>query len=516
MRPTFLGFETAYSAIYTSQKALDIVGSNLANTNTVGYTRQRVDVSSVVVQNQNNKVATNPVGLMGQGIEILGIDQVRDKFLDTRFREEYGNAAYHGKSAEILDSIQVALGDGADITDEGGLYNSIAELYANLNSFIQEPTMDAQANLVMSSFTNISQILNQLDSNLTNAAAEHAEDLKVEVERINEIAQRISHLNEIISEDSLILLSPDNNNYGPNELYDERNLLLDELSSYGNITVTELSNGMIDVMFGEDELVTGLEHDALEMRINEDETVTVSWRSSAEHITTVSGSLLASVHMLNGRGANAQVNNDEPHRGVPYYRDQLDTFASTLAGLANNLLPELDTATGEPLLDADGNTIYKTLLGAKLPNGQTVDIGITAANISVSKEWTDNGPGYFIFNPDENVEDYAQELAAKLTDTEYTFTSFGESYTGSFADYLVNMYGKLGSDVSFHEGRNESYATVANNFLDQKNAVSGVSSDEETANMLIYQKSYDAAARLMTTLDEMLDKIINGMGLVGR
>ncbi len=509
VRSTFMGFETAKSAIYVNQKALDIVGHNLSNVNTVGYTRQNVDVAALALYSSANRVSYNPIPAMGQGVEALGVAQTRDELLDKRFREEYGNTSYHAQAAQILQDIQVSLGDGADITSEDGLFGAINSLYTDLNSFIQDPTMDAQANLVMSSFKNITQVLNQLDANLTNIAGEYAIDLEVDVDNINDIAARIAHLNDIISKDTTILMNSDNENYGPNELFDERNMLLDELASYGNINVVNHSNGMIDVEFGQHTLVSGTDSDSLALNINEDSTIDISWASNNETISTTNGSLISAIHFLNGKGANVETNGDELQRGIPYYKSVLNTFAFELVDVANSTIPFYDETTGEPMKDADGDIVYKTLLGA------TTDDILSAANIGLSEDWLNAGASYFIYNEDENVEDYALKLATKLTTAENDFVSYGETYSGSFSDFVVNMVGTLGSDIAFHSGRQDAYAQISNDFLDQRDSISGVSSDEETANMLKFQKSYEAAARVMTVMDEILDVIINRTGLVG-
>ncbi len=515
MRPTFMGFEMSKRAIYTNQKALDIVGHNLSNVNTAGYTRQRVEVTSVAVNNDLQRINNGTLSLTGQGSQAIGVEQLRDIFVDQRFREEYSNAAYHGKSAELLESIQVAIGDGNDITDESGLYGGIKNLYEALNDFIKDPTSHAQANVVMSEFKNITQVLRQIDTNLTNAAQQHIEDLSVDVDRVNEITAQIAHLNKVISEDAVVLSDPDNEFFRPNELYDERNLLLDELAMYGNITATENEDGTVDVQMGEHYVVDGKKSDNLNLIVNDNNTVVIEWSSSGESIGLTGGTLLASIHYLNGRGTNVQDKADEPYQGIPYYRDQMDNFANALADLANTTLPEIDPATGGPLKDAAGNTVYKTLLGGKDETGATNKYFVNAENITISDEWNAAGPGYFIFSEDENVEDYAQQIAATLVDNSFTFDSHGEIFEGSFVDFEVNILSKLGSDISFNVGRQEAYGQIADDFLDQRDAVSGVSSDEETANMMMYQKSYNAAARVMTTLDEMLDTIINRMGRVG-
>ncbi len=516
IRSTFMGFEAAKSSIFSSQKSLDIVGHNLANSDTVGYTRQRVETASVYPSVSNLRVASSTVGVLGQGVDALGVAQIRDSFLDKRFREEYSNAAYHGKTGEILSAIQDALGDGSNITDESGLYGAMSTMFDSLNGFMQEPTSESHANLVMSSFENIIQVLHQLDSNLTAVATQYSEDLVIDIDRVNDITQQIAHLNDVISSDPTILINDPNEHYGPNELLDERNLLLDELASYGDIVVTDNSDGTVDVTMGGHAMVTGDKSDNLIIQLNEDyNTASLNWQSDGANFNASGGTILAALHFVNGSGNNLAIPNGEPYEGVVYYRNQIDTFANALADIANNSLPVLGT-DGKPMTDPiTGNIVYKQLLGAKDDDGDISLYGVSAENITLSKEWRDAGSTYFMYSESEHVEDYAQEIAYKLTSADYNFNTYGETFTGSLVDFEVNFLTNLASDVAFHNGRQESYATIADDFLNQRESVSNVSSDEETADMLKFQKSYEAAARIMTVMDELLDTIINNMGRVG-
>jgi flagellar hook-associated protein 1 FlgK len=234
------------------------------------------------------------------------------------------------------------------------------------------------------------------------------------------------------------------------------------------------------------------------------------------------GSLKASHDFLNGRGRNIQNSYETSMQGIPYYRDRLDTFARAFANVLNNTIPERANpdipGDNYPLLDENGRVVYKVLVGAQdtdgtiLPGGQGL---ITAANLSLSKEWTEGGPAYFIFSKQENISSYALRLATSLTSDKHSFVSVGETFVGTFEEYITDYVASLASQIAFQEGRFESTAMIADDFLDRRDEVSGVSRDEETANMLIFQKSYNAAARLMTTLDDMVDVIINRMGRVG-
>ncbi len=522
IRPTFMGFETAKRGIEINQKAIDIVGNNLANTETIGYTRQRVDTASVSPSSYATKIVSSRVGLAGQGVEALGVSQIRDSFLDKRFRDEYGKASYHGQAADILTDVQSALGDGSDLASESGLFGAMQQIFKSINDYAYEPTMDSQANLVLSAFKNMTQVLQQLDAKLNGVASNKIYDVSVDVDRVNEIFNEIAHYNELISQDATVMANPGNEYFRPNELLDKRNVLLDELAGYGDINVVSLANGMVNVDFGGKRAVTERDYETIRLETNPDLTIDIKWVGSGDGVSFTQGSLLASRDYLNGRGNNLRNEYETTKQGIPYYRDRLNTFATALANVVNNTIPERanpDVAgDNTPLLDAGGNIVYKTLIsgresdGTVAPQGQTL---ITAANISISKEWSEGGPSYFIFSKQENIASYAQQISISLTGSDHKFVSYGESFNGTFEEYISDYVTQLGSEIKFQEGRFEATSMVADDFLDRRDEVSGVNRDEETANMLVFQKSYNAAARMMTTLDDMLEVIINRMGRVG-
>ncbi len=511
MRPTFMGIETAKSSIYTNQKSLDIVGNNLANVDTDGYTRQRVDRAVISVNTASSRVAYDGIGLAGQGVRATNITQTRDAFLDKRFREENSQAKFHEQSASILSDIRSALGDAQDITSESDLINAIGQVYSNLVSFAEDSTSDAEANLVMSAFKNLSQVLSQMNSRLDNVLKQQYVDMSVTTDRVNSILEQVAHINQTLRDN----IATDGD-YQSNELYDQRNLLLDELSEYADITIKENADGTVDVDMGDHNAIDGIKYNIINLRQNQDGTVAVTWSDTGKNVGLTGGTIHAYLEFLNGRGPCMQSSNETTSMGLPYYRDKIDSLASAFAQVANHTIPEFDEATGQPKVDAEGRTVYKILLAGKTESGKTNSkIPVTAANISVSDEWIQGSASYLIYNKAEKIEDYAAKLSTAIMDDYFTFDAYGETFTGTFSEYLVDFSGKLGTEISFQEGRKESMELVANDFLNQRDEISGVSSNEEAADMVVYQKAYEAAARLMTAMDELLDKIINGMGRVG-
>lgn len=508
MRATFTGMEIARSAVAVNQVAQDVVANNIANANTDGYTRQRVDRAATAVYSYSSRVSSNKAGNTGTGVAALGISQIRDTFLDQCYREQNSAANCYSKTADILNDILDVFPDGADITDDSGLIGGLETLYTNLNTFIGSPTSNSEANLVQSAFTNLAQILNQLDSGLTTVRDRQTEDLQATVDRTNDLMEQIANLNRVIAADATIAANSGSKYCQSNALLDERNLLLDELSTYGDINVTEHSDGTVRIEMGGKLVLEKGECDSLCLNVDANHNVNVAWRTSGESASLTGGSIRAYINVLNGRGGNVQSNSETSVQGIAYYRDRINEFASALADVANSTLPES--------FDELGNIVsYKTLLCGYEPGGAEAKT-VTAANLSVSSEWKANGAGYIVCSASENIEDYAQLLSNRIFKDGYTFCAYGETYTGNFSNYTIDLLGKIGTDVSFNKGRSEAASTIAGDYLSNRDSISGVQQDEETSNMLIFQRSYQAAARLMTVMDEMLETLISSMGAVGR
>lgn len=524
IRPTFLGFETAKKGLTTAQKGLDVTGHNLVNWDSNGYTRQRITQVAVAPDSYRNRYSSSRVGPSGQGVDITGVGQLRDVYLDKRYREETGDVGYYDQASNILNDIQSALNEFNPTTDTG-LRASVMAMSDALQSFSTHAYSETHANIVLSSFKNLTQTIQQISSKLENAREQQIYDLDVSVQDVNKKLQKIAELNRSIMEDAADIMS--NPYFGPNELYDERNLLLDELSEYADIHYSSNADGTINVTLNGHEAVTGTKYDKVDMSENPATgVISLRWISTNEPLDLASGSLKASTDYINGRGQNLRNPGESTTRGFLYYKDQLNDFAKTLADVANNTIPEED-GEGKPKVDDDGNIVYKKLLGAMVDNADGTfsvqqDVTVTADNISITDQWANNS-GYVIFqrNPDandtaDNVGNYALALADAITNSSHHFEPNGEEFDGTFLDYIKNYVTTLGEDTNFAENRLTATATIQQNLLDNRDSVSGVVVDEEVANMMLYNKSLSAASRLMTAMDEALDTIINKTGMVGR
>ena len=350
-------------------------------------------------------------------------------------------------------------------------------------------------------------------------------DLDVSVQEVNKKLQQIAGLNQAIME-SMSGVIGDNPYFGPNELLDERNLLLDELSQYIDIQYSSNADGTVTVECNGQTIVSGKKYDQLSMVEDEKtDVVGVRWVSTNEAADIQSGSVKAQINYLNGRGPNLKNPGESAERGFFYYQDKLDAFAQTLVNTVNRIIPEVDE-DGNIMKDADGNIVYRQLMGAlsSEPDADGKyhvrdDIPVTADNLSISDRLSTDS-GYLIFQRSEdgtadNVSNYALSLYHAISDGTQLFDSNGEEFTGTFLDYVKGYVTTLAEDISYLQSRHTATSTILNTLQDNRDEVSGVVVDEEVANVMLYQKTLSAASRLMTAMDEALDVIINRTGRVG-
>lgn len=520
MRPTFLGLEAGRKGLAVAQKGLDITGQNLNNIATPGYTRQRIDQVSVSAFGVTSRAPGNRVDFAGQGVAITGVSQIRNSYLDRRFREEFSENFYYQQKVDILSDISAVVDQYSQSGE--GLTLAVQELSKALQGLTGDMSTDRTSiNILRTAFQGMVQTLHDYDARLDKVMGQHKNDLNIDKDEVNKMLEKLAGLNEQIRNEVAVNPS-DSNVYSPNELVDERNLLLDELSRYVDLQTTENVDGTVDVKIGDYLVVTGDYADKLQVYEHPSGNVSLIWNSTGSEAKLTSGSLKASVEMINGRGPDLQSPYESPEKGVLYYKDQLNTFARTLAQVMNGVLPGALDPEGKPMVDPNTGEEFKSLLEASIidDNGKRVtskDVEITAANISISDAWANEVTYALPSATSKANSEYFSKMNTLLTkDAKTVFATRGQTFVGTFADFIEDIHSTCVGEESFYQSRLYATGAIADDLLNQRDAISGVSKDEETVNMMMYQKSFQAVSRLMTTMDEALDVIINRMGLVGR
>lgn len=545
VRATFAGFSTALSALQANQKRLDIVGQNLANMNTVGYTRQQLETSSFNYTNPVSHYMNGSHIQVGYGVSMDRVSQIRDPYLDVQYRDQIVKASYN-------DSLQTSLESLASVLDESNL-SGIRQAFDDIQSTLTNMQDPAKINSAVyeselqARMKTLANLLNDAVREIEKAETEEYQRLDGEgtsengaVQEINDILKQIGDLNIQIKRNQV-------HGQPSLELMDERNVLLDELASYIPIEVTYYDDPdhpewpddlKVDLIYkgsdGISQTLTlidgvkggeGMNYGSVTCNGSADDPTNVSltfteaqcyaedttYLDSADFYANVnsdeygnyfaSGSVQASLDMLGKNGDGLKITTDangaeiqeasptDTVRGYQYYMEQLNTLAKTFADTMNVINNNAEgTADDNNLLSYDEDNPAKTL---------TLDEDWVSGAVHVSKAG-------------ENATDTILEMLKAMSDT------YDVLDNNSFADFMNHTSTILANDTMANKVLLETNTTILNGIQDSRDSISAVSLDEEAANMMAFSSAYNAASRLMTALDEALNTLINNTGLVGR
>ena len=589
VRATFSGFDTALSALRMNQKKLDVVGHNLANMNTEGYTRQELKTSSINYENPTSFYMNSNDVNVGFGVAMDEVRQLRDQFLDGQYRTQNGKSSYNESIGESLKSLSLFL----DETKVNGIRSSFDDIQRSLTNMqdpskVQDPVYEGE---LMSRVQAMTTLMNSAAESIHQA--EKNEFHKIDgtntsengaIQKINSLVSDIGDLNNRIKKNQL-LGNP------ALELQDQRNLKLDELSKYVPIEVEHFSeeyssptppttryriynydsagnvkgrsdwpedvrvnlvyrdssagngtevkkitlvNGAIDADLqdasgkhnnvGKVELAAGSIDAPLNTKLKftgfqKRGAAADAFTTDTKDVRFSSGSVQASLDMLStsdvralvrGGGtinlADLKASNEMNSYSYDFYMGKLDLLAETFTKNMNEV-------------NKKGNTNYA---GVTNPNhvlminkdnaGGNDPSNVTAANIGISRGWV-NGTTHIGTNGFRNgasatnrgdTTDTVLEMLEQMTSPMMKMNNTKTNY----ADYMNNVSTTLATDSYANKNAQEINKAVLEGINNSRDQLSGVSLDEEAANMMTYSSSYNAAARLMTTLNDTLETLL--------
>ena len=551
MRSSFAGFTTAQLAMRASQKALDVTGQNIANINTKGYTRQRLDLISFSTGRGVSKYESSLNVKVGSGVLTTGLSQIRDPFLDIRYRNEVANAGTQDQKLAIMKDLETVF----DEVTKNGIQNQISEISTMLQKLSSEVGNSEFDGMVKSSSDVLTKMFNQYAKQLDSIRAEHETNLDIDIGTINDLLSNIHKLNETIKINHI-------HGNSALELQDQRNSLIDELSGYMKIEVKyEIEQitdqvsvevpkislvgetGKIPLIDGNFKTEISKETAAdgkTNIKMTMPDIITAPVPPATDPVVTpqapqeiteeiTAGTVKGILDMLNRSGEFDA--GTETVRGIGYYQKSLDLLASKFAEAFNKANREpVFNADGTPQLDGSGNPVFteKNLFASSEKDALGNPLPITAKNIAISEEWNNgqigitasvkhNSPTGSNDNILNMISMLSEKMEYKVSVTDAGGVTTEKSlFTGSFQEMFTNTGSMLALDVKSTTSLLDNYVTISDEVANMRDNISSVSLDEEGMNILHYQKSYNAAARLMTALDEALNTIINSMGIVGR
>lgn len=468
MASSFASYYVARSGIQTAQYNLKITGQNMSNVNTTGYTRQRLDSYAVASSGNNKRYANTSDLAIGDGVGAKGITQLRDPYLDVRYRMESAKVGKSGTEANTLKSLETIF----DEITKNGINTQLTDLTKQLNTLAGSPSDTNLESIVKNSAQLLTQAFRNAAEQLARVRKQETDSFESGgISKANNILQNIAQLNREIK-------SADVSQVPALELLDQRNALLDELSQHFDIQVstTSVSIGagrMVDEL--QVSLVSGGKYIPL---INNDQFVQFEMAQNANTIEyTATGSdglehtyaekdLNVSVYMRDFNGKLIEGTDDTPKvwndsfgngifsgylsmlndsgeydalaagtynvkgvtdingdpvtvdttslpittRGIGYYEKMMDQFAADLAKTLNSVN---SVTTKTAIADADGRATddpdwiptYETKTVEKpLFSSSDPDKAISASNISISDEWNKAIGNFITASKEEHLE----------------------------------------------------------------------------------------------------------------
>ncbi|WP_087972568.1 flagellar hook-associated protein FlgK [Oceanobacillus rekensis] len=482
---TFHGLEMARQALSTQQSALYTTGHNIANANTEGYTRQRVNFETLSPYPSASRNRPQIPGQMGTGVESGSVQRIRNQFLDNQFRSENSTSGYWETRSEALGRMENVLNEPSDT----GLSTTIDQFWQSLQDLAVNPENSGARSVVLQRGQALAETFNYLSDSLTNIRTDLQTQIETTVKDANTLIDGISELNKQVK-------NLETHGYAANDLYDRRDMLIDELSNIvsidvrydqGHIPSGKVGDGVATINIVNDsgteiaEIVNGVEGEIQKINApvyNNAETLSVvsSINVNDTNVMSSSGSLkglLASYGYTDGENVAGD---------YPDMLTKLDSMAYTVATAFNE-------QHGSDFFEIENSIGAATSISVAIIDGSDINAGS---------------------NDDSGNGDNALALAE-------VFYTASESLDGaSIKDFYESVIGDLGVTAEHVNRMTENTGTLLAQVENQRLSVSQVSLDEEMSNMIKFQHAYSAAARSMTTMDEMLDKIINSMGLVGR
>lgn len=467
MGSLFSGIHITLSSILSQQQAMQVVGHNVANANTPGYHRQQAVLKAGLPYGTTGIYSAGPYAQMGTGVTVDRVRRFSTELYDTRYRREMSEVKYWGAQADVLSEIEVIM---AELTDEG-LVSKLDQFWAAWNTLTGDPTSTALRIDLLSSSQSLADGINRRGLELEQARKDQDLGVQQNVDEINSLASQIASLNVQISN----LVAVDNN---PNDLIDQRDLILDRLSELSGARVDPQENGQVMISISGHVLVIGNETFEVETFINpaNDNLKDVRWADGQAYQAT-RGELKGLIEVRDGAIVDQQ-NSLDALAGMLI--SQVNALHQT--GFGTNNATGLDFFNGTDAISIEVNTLMDDV-----------------ANIGAASALNQPGNG---------------DIALQIGQLGEALLLNGGTTT--LNDFYIGEVGKLGLAINHAATNANDRSLVANAIEYQREGVSGVSLDEEAANLVRYQRAFEAATRLMTTIDSMIDRIINGMGLVGR
>jgi flagellar hook-associated protein 1 FlgK len=462
---------TAYTGLVAARIGLDVVGQNIANATTDGYTRQRVTTSAAVAPATVTGLFTG----VGQGVSVSGIARLGNSYADAMVRTATASSGYWDARSSAMTTLETSLQEPGD----NGLSTGLQNFWAAWQSLGNNPQTPASSSVLLAQAGSLtSQIASgyqQVDQQWSSTRT----DANSQVASLNQAATQVAGLNGLIR--STLAAGG-----SANELIDQRNVLTTQIANLAGGTVADRADGTVDVLIGGNPLVSG---------------------------TTANAVTLAGSYLMSGASTDpVQLEwSSRPGSAIALDGGQVGGTVAMLAAATS-------TGDGGPIAEAAAsynafatalatqvNAVHETgLVGGTTGHDFFAIDATKPAALGLSVIPTD---GTGIANGASGAGAYDGSVAAAIAQLGTANDSPDTVWSG-----IVTGIGAASQVASQQSTLSDLSTTSATNVQLSNSAVD---LDEENVNMLTFQHAYEGAARVMTTIDQMLDTLINHTGTVG-
>ena len=462
----YASLDQTVSALNAESVAINVTGTNLSNVNNPNYSREVVDLGSL-------GTVQTPDGAESMGLTALGVSQIRSSILDAQVRNSDSSTSYYNTLQSAYEQAQAALGQTVSSTTSGsgststGLDSAINGFFNAFQSYAADPTDTGQQQAVLEAANILTSQMQSTDQNLSQVQSGLASQVTSNVSSANGLLTDIAQLNGQIAQ------YESGDPGSAVTLRDQREGDLEELAGYMPITVTEGATG--------EDQVTATDTSGNPVVLVNNASVTGPVTSSGSQISAGSP---ATVLGLSSGSIQASI--DASNNGVPGLRDSLNQLASQLVTSVNAVYNP--SGTGNNFFASSGTTAGTISL----------DPSLTASNLQAGSSG--------------NAGDNTVALAIANLANQTFSTSGGDQIDGTIDGFYDNSVSAFGQTLAGVNDQATNETNIQNLVTTQRSSLSGVSLDEEMANLLMYQRSYQASSQVFQTIDSLIDTTVNSLG----
>lgn len=485
MRSTFGGLSIGISGAWAQQKALDVTGHNISNVNTPAYSRQGISHATSTPTRYGISGDGN-VMTVGTGVDVQDIRQYRDYFLDQKLKRENQELGYWDARRSSIEELEAIFNDNS----EDGL-QTVMDNFWNSWSQLSKPGGGLTArSLVKETVISFIETVKNLDMMLLDYRKNRNNEIKENVDNFNKITSGIAELNYDIKR-------MEGSGVVANDARDQRDALVNELSLMAKIQVIDGSSFNIAVEGLQ--VVSGDSSTPLTAvpSASSGGYYSIKWGKSMESLNISGGSIKALIES----------------------RDQLiDGFRDRLNEFVKGVTKEINTLHYSGFGNMDANPRY--MFVDKATNTANATTVVDLSNIAfnpvleeVNHIAASGSPFPGNYEDNKNALKISEwRLKDVFTNTTYDVANgklnFDEFYRGIITD--IGLEGNKAANAADAQG------LLVEQVEYKRQSLMAVSLDEEMSNLIKYEHSYNAAARIVNAMDEMIEAVVNKVGLVGR